>query len=82
MTLSPMHHGALRKYYMFRNAIPVMRAYGAVFPHWLVYQLLAMAEIVIGILFFEDRKLFKLRACLAGLWDGLLGRMGPARRVF
>lgn len=81
-TLSPMHHGALRKYYMFRNAIPVMRAYGAIFPHWLVYQLLAMAEIVIGILFFEDRKLFKLRACLAGLWDGLLGRMGPARRVF
>lgn len=82
VTLSPMHHGPLRKYYMFRNGVHMMRAYGAAFPHWLVYQLLAMSEIIIGVFLFEDRKASKLRACLAGLWDGLLGRKGPAQRAF
>jgi rhamnosyltransferase len=82
VTLSPMHHGPLRKYYIFRNGVHVMRAYGAAFPHWLVYQLLAMSEIIIGVFLFEDRKASKLRACLAGVWDGLLGRKGPAQRAF
>jgi rhamnosyltransferase len=80
--LSPMHHGALRKYYIFRNAVAVIRRYGLAFPHWLIYQLLALAEIVVGIVFFERDKAAKLKACLIGIWDGLAGRMGPARRGF
>lgn len=82
VTLSPMHHGALRKYYIFRNAVAVIRGYGGAFPHWLIYQLLALCEVVVGILFFERDKRSKMKACLAGIWDGLLGRMGPARRGF
>jgi len=82
VTLSPMHHGALRKYYIFRNAVAVIRGYGRAFPHWLVYQLLALLEILVGILFFERDKRSKMRACLVGVWDGLNGRMGPAQRRF
>jgi len=80
--VSPMHHGPVRKYYIFRNAVAVIRSYGGVFPHWLVYQLLALAEILIGILFFERDKGVKLKACWLGIRDGLTGRMGPARHEF
>jgi len=82
ITFSPMHHGPLRKYYIFRNAVGVIRSYGWSCPHWLVYQILALIEIIIGVLVFEDRKGAKLKACLVGLWDGLLGRGGPAQRAF
>jgi rhamnosyltransferase len=80
--VSPMHHGPVRKYYIFRNAVAVIRSYGGVFPHWLVYQLLALAEILLGILFFEREKGVKLKACWLGIRDGLTGRMGPARHEF
>lgn len=80
--LTPMHHAALRKYYIFRNAVAVMRGHGGRFPHWLLYQLLALGEVFLGILFFERDKRAKMRACWAGVWDGLNGRMGPARRRF
>jgi rhamnosyltransferase len=82
ITISPMHHSPLRKYYIFRNAVGVIRSYGRSSPHWLVYQILALFEIIIGVLVFEDRKGAKLKACLTGLWDGLLGRGGPAQRAF
>jgi rhamnosyltransferase len=82
VTLRPTHHGPLRKYYLFRNAVAVMREYGASFPHWLIYQLAALLEILLGIVLVEDSKYPKLKACMIGLWDGILGRMGAARRQF
>ena len=82
ITLSPTHHGPLRKYYLFRNAVLVIRSYGGTFPHWLIYQLSALLEIVLGILILEDRKSLKLRACIIGLWDGIRGRTGATRRAF
>ena len=82
LTISPMHHGPLRKYYIFRNAVDVIRRYGRAFPHWLIYQVLGLAEVAAGILIFENQKSAKLRACMIGAWDGLLGRRGPARREF
>jgi rhamnosyltransferase len=82
VTLTPTHHSPLRKYYLFRNAVKVICVYGATFPHWLLYQLAALLEILVGIVFLEERKLIKLKACAAGLWDGLLGRMGATQRRF
>jgi rhamnosyltransferase len=80
VALSPTSHGPLRRYYLFRNAMRVIGAYGGSFPHWLIYQLAALIEVVLGIVFVEEGKVRKLRACLIGLWDGLIGRMGAARR--
>ncbi len=82
VTLSPMHHSPLRKYYLFRNAVMVIRSYGRTFPNWLIFQLLALLEVITGILFFESHKGAKLKACMAGIWDGLHGRLGRARREF
>ena len=81
-TLSPTHHSPLRRYYLFRNAVEMIRLYGWTFPHWLIYEFMALVEILLGVLIFEDQKIAKLRACMIGIWDGLLRRMGPARRSF
>lgn len=82
VTLSPTLHSPLRRYYLFRNAVAMFRIYGWAFPHWLIYELVALGEILLGVSIFEDRKLAKLRACMLGVWDGLLRRMGPACRSF
>jgi rhamnosyltransferase len=82
VTLSPTHHRPIRRYYLFRNAVEVMRLYGLTFPHWMLYQVAALFEVMLAILLIEDGRVRKLRACMAGLWDGLRGRMGAATRDF
>ena len=80
VTLVPTHHSALRRYYLFRNCTVTLREYGRSAPHWTIYQVLALLEVLAGIVLFESGKVAKLRACALGVWDGLRGRLGPARR--
>jgi rhamnosyltransferase len=80
--VSPTHHTALRRYYLFRNAFHVSRSYGRLFPHWFVYQMIALIEIILGVIAFEDNKIVKLKACALGAWDGIRGRTGSANRRF
>jgi len=80
LSISPTHHVPVRRYYLFRNSMAVMKSHGWAIPHWLVYHLIAMVHIVVGILLVEPRKLAQLRACLLGAWDGIIGRSGPARQ--
>ena len=80
VTLVPTHHSALRRYYLFRNCTVTLREYGRSVPHWMTYQVLALLEVLVGIVLFESGKAGKLRACALGVWDGLRGRLGPARR--
>lgn len=82
ITLSPTHHRPIRRYYLFRNAVEVIRSYGLIFPHWLLYQIAALLEVIFGILLIEDCRIRKLRACVVGLWDGILGRRGATNRDF
>jgi hypothetical protein len=72
----------LRKYYLFRNSVVLIGAFGRRNPHWLAYQLLALLEILAGVILLERDKLTKLRACVAGIADGLRGRMGQSGRTF
>jgi rhamnosyltransferase len=81
LTMSPTFHSPLRRYYLFRNRIEMIRLYGLIFPHWLIYELMALAHITLGILLYEDQKIAKLQACAFGTWDGLLKRMGPIKRI-
>lgn len=78
LTLSSTHHSPLRRYYLFRNSIHLMRQYGRIHRHWLIYQILALCEIVLGIVVSETGKWGKLRACWIGFRDGLARRHGPA----
>jgi rhamnosyltransferase len=78
MTLSSTHHSPLRRYYLFRNCVHLIKRYGGVRPHWLIYQIVALCEVILGIIVSESQKGRKLRACVAGIRDGLAGKYGPA----
>lgn len=59
---------------LFRNRLLLFRRHGRRFPHWVGYELAYGGKIVAEIVFLEDRKLAKLRACLRGTWQGLINR--------
>lgn len=75
--LRPRFHSASRVYFQYRNRIPTLRRYGATFPHWFLYDILASLFNLVKIIIVEDRRRAKLRACALGTWHGLIGRMGP-----
>jgi rhamnosyltransferase len=82
VVFAPTFHSPLRRYYIFRNRVEMLRLYAMVFPHWMIYETIASIHMIIGIILFENRKVSKLRACLLGTWDGLFRRMGAAQRSF
>ncbi|HUG11949.1 MAG TPA: glycosyltransferase [Opitutaceae bacterium] len=70
----------LRLRYLFRNRILLMRRHGGAVPHWVAFEMVYAAKVILEILLLEDEKFAKLAACLRGTWDGLRGRAGPIRR--
>jgi rhamnosyltransferase len=67
----------LRLRCLFRNQVRVLWSQGWRAPHWSAFELAYTLKIVAEIIFLEDEKWPKLRACVRGTWDGLLGRSGP-----
>lgn len=82
LEVRPTFHSATRWYYISRNRIPMFRAYGFHFPHWLLYEFVIDSYGFLRMLLFEDHKMEKILAVLLGCVDGLLGRLGeiPASR--
>ena len=66
------HHGALRKYYIARNRIYMMKKHPELFGRYLILQL----KSAVLVLFYECDKMDKLVAIFRGVCDGLRGRMG------
>lgn len=79
-TVRPTFHAADRLYYIFRNRIPLLKRYGLREFHWLAFDLVATGYNLLRVALFEDDRLRKLRAVIAGTTDGLLGRTGARRR--
>lgn len=59
---------------LFRNRVRLFRRYAWKFPHWALFELAFAAKILAEIIFLEDQKLAKLRACLRGTERGLVER--------
>jgi hypothetical protein len=53
------------------------RIYLRHFPGYCLQLILTSLKDLVKIVFFEPRKLTKLKYCALGLRDGLLGRVGP-----
>lgn len=66
------HHGALRKYYIARNRIYMIKKH----PELLVAYLKLELKSVLLVLFYECDKIDKLSAIFHGIYDGCTGRMG------
>ncbi len=70
------HHSPERNYYMFRNALLLLRE-PFVAAHWRRYHLTRLAQLFLFFLAFAPQRWLRLRLMMRGLWDGLHGRTGP-----
>ncbi|MBW1789378.1 MAG: glycosyltransferase family 2 protein [Deltaproteobacteria bacterium] len=75
-TVHPSHHDPVRRYYQFRNALLVQRAYKRHDPAWRRTNRLILIKIACLMLLFERRRLKKFLQALRGIRHGLLGRAG------
>ncbi len=71
---------AERRYYQARNRPPLYRAYAAFDPRWVARDAWGYACDLLKLALFCRGRRAKFGAVLAGLRDGLDGRMGPRRR--
>jgi rhamnosyltransferase len=70
------NYSPVRRYYQERNKIWVTRRYWAKFPFFCVKLFYFSIKDYFKILFAEDNKWEKLRACFYGVADGVRERMG------
>lgn len=75
--LCSMQHSPTRRYYMARNTLLTIRAYGVRHPLWTLRHIRRLLGEGVAIAFFESDKSSKFRAFARGLWHGLIGRSGP-----
>lgn len=68
-------HSPLRNYYMFRNAVLMMRQ-PYVSRQWRFYLFSRIVSFFLFFLVFGPQRLLRLVRMLQGLWDGVRGRTG------
>jgi rhamnosyltransferase len=62
-------------YYSARNCIHISRRYGAHFPILLLINIITIQQSI-SVILYEENKLKKMVAMVAGVIDGLRGRYG------
>lgn len=75
-SVSTSNHPAWRRYYITRNRIHVWRSYWRHAPAFVAFDVRGQVRDTIYMTLFESGRRAKLRATLAGLRDGMLGRTG------
>jgi rhamnosyltransferase len=71
------NHSPLRRYYITRNTLEVIRGYLFMDPVWTLSQLYYLLAGNVLILMFESQRVAKFGAMLRGSADFLLRRFGP-----
>lgn len=71
------NHNYIRKYYITRNKLYIIKKYGKEFPRYAVYLVYTMCKDMI-VLIFEENKRKKLKYIFKGLKDFLLNKFGKA----
>ena len=67
-----VNHPPIRRYYMGRNCVYVMRKY----PRKIVLYCVGITKLIVKIILAEKDKGNKLRYLARGIWDGIRGHMG------
>lgn len=75
-TYGILHHPAVRKYYMTRNALYVSQTYKKDFPQYCRNERINLLKIFFSVIFFEKDKVKKLKAMIAGYRDYKRGKFG------
>jgi rhamnosyltransferase len=79
-TIGTSNHAALRRYYMTRNHVVLVKEYAFREPGWVLRSLYARMKSFLLLLLFDDDRLLKMRFMWRGLIDGIAGRMGELPR--
>ena len=66
-------HPAFRRYTIYRNRVTVIKEYAALFPDFLLFEILSIAKDLFKLLLLEDQKFNKLRSILIGTMHGMTG---------
>ncbi|RLK63644.1 glycosyltransferase [Atopobacter sp. AH10] len=66
LTIRPNHHGALRKFYIFRNGRKTIEIYGKTFPGFKRLMTFRLIHDVLGVILYEKDKEKKISA----MWKG------------
>jgi rhamnosyltransferase len=75
-TMKPSFHSAERRYFIFRNRIWVLKAYGLRVPSFVLLDLVLICYDILNILLFEDGKAEKFKMIGKGLIAGLGSSQG------
>jgi rhamnosyltransferase len=76
VSFKPTNHAPVRKYYITRNRLYVIRKYYKLYYSLIVFEVLAVTLDVFRILVFEKDSTLKLKMMYRGLLDFLRGRYG------
>jgi len=76
MRFRASHHNAMRRYYMTRNGIVMIRRYWNIYPAWSRSAAKSLLILPVLVLLAEAQKWKKLRNILLGTVDALRGRLG------
>jgi rhamnosyltransferase len=80
MRFYPTHHSPLRKYYKARNSLYVWTRYFFRYPRYVLPGIGTFIKEYLETLLFEEDKMKKTRAILAGMVDFFAGRFGECNR--
>ena len=70
------HAPPLRRYYMSRNHIVLVKEYFTLFPHWIIQLTITRIKETVLILLFERDKFKKIMLSVLGIIHGIVGKMG------
>ncbi|TDQ38646.1 glycosyltransferase family 2 protein [Aureibacillus halotolerans] len=72
--INTTNHSHIRRYYIYRNFIYVIKRYCIFFPGWCLLELLRKTRGIITIILFEKQRMTKLKYIAKGLKDGLYSK--------
>ena len=73
-------HPAFRRYTIYRNRVTVIKEYAALFPDFLLFEILSIAKDFFKLVLLEDQKINKLRSIFIGIMHGMTGSFNRSIR--
>ena len=71
------NHSAIRWYYISRNKVFIYKNYVWSYPIWVLRDLFTYVKDCVGLVLFEQDRKNKINFIIRGIWDGIIGRLGP-----
>lgn len=82
VNFKPNFHAPVRRYYVVRNGILMIRQHVRVFPSILWLMVLRIGYEYVAIMLFENDRWLKLKAFCWGILDGIFLNVGRCKRSF